>query len=280
MHMSMVMTNEALIRAVIFVGLLAVLSLAEWLKPGQRLQYSKPLRWRNNFLLLGAYTLVLRFVFPLALSGFAVYWQQFNVGLLVHIPYVWLKIVLAIILLDAIIYWQHRLMHRWPWLWHMHRIHHSDADLDVSTAVRFHPLEIFISIAVKVLAIMALGVHPVAVIIFEIMLSSFALFNHSNLRFPQQLDTVLRWFCVTPNMHRIHHSQDWQEHNTNYGFALSWWDRLFASYTAHARKGNDFCIGLPAWQKKPYHFTESERIGKLFSMRLNETPPKEHKAIG
>lgn len=263
--------NEGFVRAAAFVSLLTIFALLEWLRPGRKLEYRKLTRWRNNFILLTCYTLLLRLAFPVALSGFALFWQQYHWGLLTHVTPFWLHIVLAILALDLVIYWQHRLMHTWPWLWHVHRVHHSDADLDVSTAVRFHPIEIALSLMVKILAVVILGVDPVAVIMFEVLLSSFALFNHSNVLLPDRLDRVLRWGCVTPNMHQIHHSVVWNEHNSNFGFAISWWDRIFRSYTASSEQnGGEFRFGLPQWKTRQYQFSSEEKISRLVTMSFDD----------
>lgn len=264
----MLIEYEVLFRAVVFAAVLLPMALLECFKPAQPLRFNKWLRWRHNFTLLGVYTLVIRLAFPIALSGFAAFVHQQQLGVLSELP-LGLNILLSVVALDFVIYWQHRAMHRFNFLWKVHQIHHSDADLDVSTAVRFHPLEILISLLIKMLAIVVLGAHPVAVILFELLLNGFALFNHSNTHIPPRWDRYLRMFCVTPNMHRIHHSQEVAEHNSNYGFAFSLWDRLFASYRKKAKyQGAEFALGLPQWKNRVYDFAANERMKKLLTMKL------------
>ncbi|VUD61956.1 hypothetical protein TDB9533_02934 [Thalassocella blandensis] len=268
----MLQDNESIIRAIVFISVLTIFAVTEYLCPGRPLQFKKALRWRNNFLLLGCYTVVLRALLPVALTGFAAFWQNTQWGVLSRISPQWMAVVLGIAWMDFVIYWQHRFMHKWPLLWSIHRIHHSDADIDVSTAVRFHPLEIVVSLAVKLMAIMALGVPPVAVFLFEILLSSFALFNHSNLMLPNKVDHCCRKFFVTPNMHRIHHSQNWQDHNHNFGFALSCWDRLFSSYVEKSQCGDgNFAVGLPEWTRIGFDFNVSEKLVNLFKITLKKS---------
>lgn len=273
--------HEALIRLVCFGALLSLLAACEYLRPGCSLRHSRLRRWANNFGLLAIYSVAIRLFMPLALTAIAAWWQGFELGLLRQVSPWWLHGILALVILDCIIYWQHRLMHMLPWLWRLHAIHHSDADLDVSSAVRFHPLEITVSLLVKLAAIMLLGVHPLAVLVFELILSSSALFNHANLRFPQGVDQFVRLFWVTPNMHRIHHSCVWREHNQNFGFALSCWDRLFHSYCKQAsgeRKlasglGDaapvDFPVGLPSWANADDQFEQRERLRYLLLLDVD-----------
>jgi len=166
----------------------------------------------------------------------------------------WLAVVLSVLLLDGVIYWQHRLFHRVPWLWRLHKMHHSDVDVDTTTALRFHPVEIVLSAVIKCAVIVAFGVPVLAVLVFEIILNGTALFNHSNLRLPVGWDARVRWLLVTPDMHRIHHSVEQGEHNSNFGFNLSCWDRWFGSYTERPIYGHDKMIlglretnQLPTW---------------------------------
>ena len=149
----------------------------------------------------------------------------------------WLVLALTLVLLDLAIYWQHRLMHRWHWLWRLHRVHHSDSRLDVTTALRFHPLEILLSELYKAVLVLCLGISPMAILLFAMILNGLALFNHANLVLPAGWDSRLRRIIVTPDMHRVHHSVERDEHDSNFGFCLSLWDRLFASYRATPRVG-------------------------------------------
>ncbi len=184
-------------------------------------------------------------------------WGVFN---LLVVPD-WLVICATLLLLDLAIYWQHVASHLWPWLWRLHQVHHCDNEVDVTTAVRFHPFEIMLSMLYKSLCIIAFGLSPLAVIIFEILLNAAATFNHSHIRLPSRLDWILRWLLVTPDMHRIHHSVIRQEMDSNYGFSVSWWDRLFGSYTAQPTQHYEqMQIGLSPDEKQYLHFLKLLRL--------------------
>jgi sterol desaturase/sphingolipid hydroxylase (fatty acid hydroxylase superfamily) len=230
------LSAEASIRLFAFGGSLLLLIAAEALWP--RRAVMREGRWFSNLSLAVLNTLLLRFAFPLLAVGWAIQIETRHWGFLQSLALpVFVQILLAVVLLDCVIYWQHRLFHRLPWLWRLHRMHHSDVDFDVTTGLRFHPGEMLISMLIKFVAITALGTPALAVLIFEIILSSSSLFEHSNLRLPKWLDRRLRWLLVTPDMHRIHHSVHQTEHDSNYGFNFSFWDRLFGSYTAQPRDG-------------------------------------------
>jgi sterol desaturase/sphingolipid hydroxylase (fatty acid hydroxylase superfamily) len=170
--------------------------------------------------------------------------QQWGILPYIGLPH-WAKIAISLLLLDLLIYWQHRLFHRIPLLWRLHKVHHADCHIDSSTALRFHPFEIIISLGIKALAIMLLGIPAEAVILFEILLNGFAIFNHANIRLPEKLEKAARYVVVTQTLHRIHHSQIMAESNTNFGFSIIWWDRLFGTYTCYASKpDNQIDIGL------------------------------------
>jgi sterol desaturase/sphingolipid hydroxylase (fatty acid hydroxylase superfamily) len=176
---------------------------------------------------------MLRLLLPWLAFDAARYAQTHQLGVLYALALPeWLRFALALLLLDCTIYWQHRLLHAVPWLWRLHRVHHSDLALDATSGVRFHPLEVLLSTAIKIVTVLLLGAPPLAVLIFVIALNGFALFTHANLALPQRLDAALRWVLVTPDMHRIHHSIERSEHDRNFGFHLIWWDRLFGSYLA------------------------------------------------
>ncbi|RMH50584.1 MAG: sterol desaturase family protein [Zetaproteobacteria bacterium] len=204
-------------------------------------------RWPGNFALLALDVLLLRLLFPLGAAGFAALWPW---GLLHMVPLPgWLAGLLAVVLLDLVIYWQHRLFHRLPLLWRLHRVHHTDPRLDVSSALRFHPLEILLSMAIKVAAIALIGAGATAVLCFEVLLNGMAMFNHGNIALPGRIERSLRRWLVTPDMHRIHHSVVAGEYNSNFGFNLSCWDRLFGSYRAAPRGGQrGMTIGLQQWR--------------------------------
>lgn len=227
------MNQEPLLRIGIFALILALLALLEHLIPKRAYGTDRRRRWYANFSLLLADTLLLRLFFPLAATGIALYAEQHSIGLLHHLeaplPVAWIAGLLA---LDCLIYWQHRLLHRIPLLWRLHKIHHTDLDLDLSTGVRFHPLEILLSMLLKAGAILLLGIPATAVLVFEILLNGFSLFTHSNIALPPELELRLRRVFVTPDMHRIHHSVNPAETDSNFSFNFSLWDRLFRSYRA------------------------------------------------
>ncbi|MFH7245845.1 MAG: sterol desaturase family protein [Spirulina sp.] len=244
------LTQEPLIRSGFFFGSLGLMALWERLAPSRRLSVSKSLRWGSNLGLVVLNTVLLRVFFPLAAVGFADIaaeqgWGLFNVLTLPS----GLVILLSVMALDLAVYWQHVMFHALPTLWRLHKVHHADRDFDVTTGLRFHPIEIFLSMGIKIAAIALLGAPPVAVLIFEVLLNATAMFNHGNVSLPRSVDRPLRWFVVTPDMHRVHHSIIVRETNSNYGFNLPWWDYLFDTYRARPAKGNDgMTIGLGEYQ--------------------------------
>ncbi len=236
--------------ALIF-GLMAALELA---RPRRALQGSKAHRWLTNLGILGTATLAARLIGqvsgPLLAAGMAALaaGQSFGVLNLLAAP-AWLEAIVAILLLDLAVWFQHVLSHRIPFLWRMHRVHHADRDIDLTTALRFHPFEIVLSMFYKAAIIAALGPSVWAVILFEILLNGSAMFNHANVRLPPGLDWAIRAVIVTPDMHRVHHSVHRDEHSTNFGFWLSVWDRIFGTYTPQPRDGHvAMAIGLPAYR--------------------------------
>lgn len=237
--------NEPLLRLISFAAVLALMLLAQWRWPVRG--DGRPARRQAvNLALALINTLILRLAFPLLAVGLAVVVYDGDGGLFGLLDWpAWISIPLAMLLLELIVYWQHRLMHTMPLLWRMHRIHHIDTGFDVTTGVRFHPLEIALSMAIKLAAIWLLGPHPLAVVLFEVLLAIGALWTHTDTALPGPLDRRLRWLFVTPSMHRIHHSTWQPETDSNYGFHLSIWDRLFGSYT-EAPKDNErtMAIGL------------------------------------
>lgn len=243
---SFITENEASIRLSFFLGVFAVMAIWEWLAPRRQLVASKLVRWGNNISLVFLNTIVLRLLFPAAAVGVAVFaeQQQWGVLTLVNWP-AWLEIALAVILMDLAIYLQHVMVHAVPSLWRLHRVHHADPDFDVTTGSRFHPFEIILSMLIKFGVIIMLGPAAVAVIIFEVILNASAMFNHSNVRLNLGLDRVMRLFIVTPDMHRVHHSVQQHETNSNFGFFLPWWDRLFGTYQAQPEAGHEhMTIGI------------------------------------
>ncbi|MDQ3494651.1 MAG: sterol desaturase family protein [Pseudomonadota bacterium] len=223
--------SESAWRLGLFLGVLGVLALLEARLHGPNPAPERRRRWPANAGLVLLDTLLARVLVPAGAVGAALWAQSRGLGLFNLLAWpAWLKFVLALLLLDLAIYWQHRLLHTLSWLWPLHRVHHTDATLDATSALRFHPLEILLSLALKVALAVALGIAPLAMLVFEILLSSFAMVTHANLALPRRLDRMVRWLLVTPTMHRIHHSVRGEEQRSNYGFNLSLWDRVFGSY--------------------------------------------------
>ncbi|MGD8938604.1 MAG: sterol desaturase family protein [Gammaproteobacteria bacterium] len=238
--------HEIGIRLGFFFGTFLLIALWEIVAPKRALTVSKTLRWFNNLGIVVLNTIILRLLFPAAAVGVAVFASSQGWGLLNYyqMPTI-LAIALAVIAMDFVIYLQHVLVHAVPALWRLHRVHHADLDYDVTTGARFHPIEIIISMLIKFATILVLGPPIVAVITFEVILNAMAMFNHGNIRLPKGLDRVLRWLVVTPDMHRVHHSVEDNEANSNYGFNLSIWDRLFGTYIDQPRGGHQgMTIGI------------------------------------
>ena len=231
------------IRLAFFLGVFAIVAVCEALAPRRARTLPRRARWPNNVGIVVLNTLVLyavlRVVFPAAAVGVALAAEARGWGLLnaVGAP-IWLAVPLAVVLLDLAIYLQHVMVHAVPALWRLHRMHHADLDFDVTTGTRFHPLEILLSMLIKLTVVAALGPPAVAVLIFEVLLNASSMFNHGNLAIPRRVDRVLRWLVVTPDMHRVHHSVVVAETNSNFGFTLPWWDRLFGTYRAQPAAGH------------------------------------------
>jgi sterol desaturase/sphingolipid hydroxylase (fatty acid hydroxylase superfamily) len=246
------MENEALIRLAVFLGLFGVLAVLETVAPKRRRSQPRRARWFTNWGVTILNTVTLRlmaFVLPLlavgaALDAEAQGWGLFNA---LTLP-LWLEVVIVVLILDFAIWLQHLITHKVPLLWRLHRVHHADVDMDVTTAIRFHPVEIALSMLLKIGLVYLLGPAALAVIIFEILLNGTAMFNHANLALPKALDAKMRKVLVTPDMHRVHHSVHRHEHDSNYGFALSIWDRMFGTYIDQPAAGHDAMqVGLQ-WQ--------------------------------
>ena len=234
----------------IFIALAAIELLAPRLERDEMRGALKSRRWMTNLAMVVLSSVTLRIVFPLAAVGTALWAQTNGIGLfpLLGVP-LWAAGMLAFILLDFAVWLEHVISHKWPWLWRIHRMHHADTGFDLTTALRFHPLEIVLSMVWKAAVIIALGAPPVAVLVFEIVLNGAAMFNHANIKLPKPVDALLRLLIVTPDMHRIHHSTDPRETDSNYGFNLAIWDRLFSTYTQSPRRGDTGIeIGLSEWR--------------------------------
>ncbi len=234
------MINDTWTRLGIFIAVLAIMVLWESLKPNRVSCVSKGKRWLSNFSMILFGALVAKLMIPAGLTAIAIYAQNNQLGIWNQLSMaLWLSVPLSVLLFDCLIYWQHRLFHRVPMLWRIHRMHHADPHLDASTGLRFHPLEIALSLIVKITAVLLLGAPILAILIFEVLLNATSIFNHSNIKLPVKIDKLLRMVIVTQAMHRIHHSQVVSETDSNFGFNLSIWDRLFGSYVAEAKNGDD-----------------------------------------
>lgn len=261
--------SEPVLRFGAFAGIFLVMAALEHAIPKRVLTAPKGRRWLTNLSIVGIDSLLVRAMAnlplvlgtaatPIAAVAAALWAEGTGWGLLnvVGLPG-WLEIVIALLVLDYAIWLQHLVSHKVPLLWRLHQVHHADRDIDVTTAIRFHPVEIALSMLYKIVWVLLLGPAAIAVVLFEVILNGCALFNHANIDLPPWLDRVLRLVVVTPDMHRVHHSIERHEHNSNYGFNLSIWDRLFATYTAQPEKGHlGMTIGL-----KPYQTEEPTRLG-------------------
>lgn len=256
-----VLQREAIIRLGVFAFVFVTMLLWELLAPRRALSVSRALRWTSNLGLLALNTVVLRLMFPAAAVGIAYSVGQQGWGLfnLVDLPF-WFEVLVAVLLLDLAIYLQHRLMHQVPVLWRLHRVHHADLDFDLTTGSRFHTIEIIVSMLIKWLVIILLGPALIAVLVFEVLLNGMAIFNHANVSLPRAIDRMLRYLLVTPDMHRVHHSTLVRETNSNYGFNLSIWDRVFKTYIDQPAKGHQaMTIGLA-------EFRDARQVDRLPGM--------------
>ena len=258
---NIVLEREVVLRLGCFAAVFVVMCLWEIVSPRRPLSVSKLQRWTHNIGLLLLNSLVLRVLFPAAAVGIAYTaaesgWGLFN---LVDLPY-WFEVLVAVLLLDLAIYLQHMLLHRVPLLWRLHRVHHADLDIDMTTGSRFHTLEIIVSMLIKWAVIFLLGPALLAVLIFETLLNGMAVFNHANVRLPGTIDRLLRLLLITPDVHRVHHSILRHETNSNFGFNLSIWDRAFGTYIDQPEKGHSaMTIGIP-------EFRDPEQVDRLPGM--------------
>jgi len=238
--------NEKPIRMGFFFGILLIMALWEIAAPRRKLTVSKTLRWTNNLGLVFFNSFVISILFPAAAVGVAIIAKEHGYGFFNSYDVTpFIAIVASVVIMDFVIYVQHVMVHAIPVLWRLHRVHHADPDYDVTTGARFHPLEIILSMLIKFATILLLGPPVVAVILFEVILNVTAMFNHGNVGLPPALDRVLRWVLVTPDMQRVHHSVEDDEANSNFGFSLPWWDRLFGTYRDQPRAGHEgMTIGI------------------------------------
>ena len=246
-----VLANELAIRLSVFLGVFALVALCEALAPRRARTLARLARWPHNIGIVVVNTALLRLVIPTAAVGLALIAEARGWGLFnsIGLPY-WLAVVLSVALLDLAVYLQHMMFHAVPALWRLHRMHHADLDFDVTTGARFHPIEILLSMGIKLALVAALGPPALGVLAFEVLLNATALFNHGNVAIPAPVDRVLRWFVVTPDMHRVHHSIVVGETNSNFGFNLPWWDRLFGTYRAQPAAGHaGMTIGIEQFRE-------------------------------
>jgi sterol desaturase/sphingolipid hydroxylase (fatty acid hydroxylase superfamily) len=262
--------NEPLIRLSIFAGMLALMALLEELFPRRARRLDRLVRWPANFMIMLINTLAIRLILPTATVGFALLMAERQTGLFnqTHLPFP-VIVIASMALLDFAIYAQHILFHQVPVLWRFHRMHHTDLDLDVTSGTRFHPIEMLLSVVIKLVIIALIGAPAVAVLLFEVLLNAGAMFNHANLRLPDSLDRMLRVLIVTPDMHRVHHSIVPAETNANFGFNLSCWDRIFGTYIEQPQAGHiGMTIGLAEFQDQTI-----QRIDKMLLQPWEKTKP-------
>ena len=260
---------EGWLRLGAFFAVFAAVALWEVAAPRRHPVLRRSARWPHNLGLLVLDVIVLRLLAPGTAIAVALAAEQRGWGFLnlVQVPS-WIALLMGVVLLDLVIYFQHVMFHAVPTLWRLHRVHHADLDFDVTTGLRFHPIEILISTIIKCAAVAAIGASPIAVLVFEVLLNATAMFNHANASVPGSLEKLLRWFVVTPDMHRVHHSIDYDESSSNFGFSLPLWDRLFGTYRAQPRAGHaTMTIGVDAFRSPG-----DQRLDQLLIQPLRDTP--------
>jgi sterol desaturase/sphingolipid hydroxylase (fatty acid hydroxylase superfamily) len=261
------MEHEGLIRLTCFVTVFALVAYAETVAPRRALTVAKGERWFNNLSIIVLGSIVVKALFPLAATGVAVAAEAKGWGLFNQLQWpLWWRVIVSILLLDLVIYLQHLMFHAVPLLWRIHMVHHADLDLDVSSGLRFHPIEIVISMLIKMTVVAGLGIPVIAVLLFEVTLNATAMFNHGNLQLPQRVDRILRWITITPDMHRVHHSVLIRETNSNFGFNFPWWDRLFGTYRAQPAAGHtNMNIGI-----SPFRTTKQVGLWRLLILPFSK----------
>lgn len=265
------MSKEIVIRLSFFLGILTFIAIWELLAPRRFLTISKTSRWFGNLGIISFNGAVVRLGFPILPVGLALLGQKNGWGLLNNfdLPY-WLAVVVGVIALDLVIYLQHVMFHAVPALWRLHMMHHADLDFDVTTGLRFHPIEIVLSTGIKLAAVVVLGPPLLGVLVFEVLLNATAMFNHGNIHIPNSFDRILRLFVVTPDMHRVHHSVVIKETNSNFGFNLPWWDRLLGTYCDQPAAGHQgMTIGLS-------QFRDAKRLTlpRMLALPFTDEPGK------
>ena len=266
------LAHEPWVRFACFAAVLVAMAAWEFAAPRRARRLARRRRWPANLAIVAVNTLALRILFPTAAVGIALLAERNGVGLLnaITLPAP-IAILLSVLVLDLAIYGQHAMFHHVPVLWRLHRMHHADLDIDATTGVRFHPIEILLSMAIKLAVVAALGLPAVGVLIFEVLLNATAMFNHGNVALPLGLDRALRRVLVTPDMHRVHHSIVRQETDSNFGFNLSWWDRLFGTYRAQPAAGHDaMTIGLTQFRDPA-----EQRLDRMLTQPFRHDPAAE-----
>jgi sterol desaturase/sphingolipid hydroxylase (fatty acid hydroxylase superfamily) len=255
--------REGPIRLFAFAGVLLAMSAWEWLVPRRALSVRRGPRWLSNLGLVALNSFLVRLAVPVTAVAAALLAAERGWGLLNFVVWpAWLELLLGVLALDLVIYLQHVMFHAVPLLWRLHMVHHADLDFDFTTGLRFHTLEIALSACIKLAAVLAFGPSAWAVLAFEVLLNATSMFNHGNVRLPLRLDRVLRWLVVTPDMHRVHHSVIVREANSNFGFNLPWWDRLFGTYRDQPSAGHDaMTLGVS-------HLREEHQVERLHRMLL------------
>lgn len=267
--------GDDLLRFAVFAGVFLVMAAVEFFWPKRKLIASKGRRWLTNIGISVTAGVLIRLmataIVPIAAVTAAFYAEDHEIGLLNHAPWpAWVKVAVSLVLLDLAIWAQHLASHKIPVLWRLHKVHHADRDIDVTTAVRFHPIEIGLSMLWKIVVVLVLGAPPLAVFLFEVILNACAMFNHANVALPGWADAILRLVVVTPDMHRVHHSVRRREHDSNYGFNLSLWDRLFRTYTAQPEGGHQgMTIGLNTYQTE-----EPSKLGWSLVLPFRRPPSR------
>ncbi len=259
--------NEAMIRLGAFLGVLGTMIAWEWIAAKRARPATRTRRWPGNLGVAVLDTIVTRVIAPTGAVGFAMLAHARGWGLLAHTEWpAELEVLLAVLVLDLAIYAQHYLFHHVPMFWRLHRMHHADVDVDVTTGARFHPFEILMSLGLKFVVIVALGAPALSVLIFEVLLNATAMFNHSNVRVPPAVERLLRLLIVTPDMHRIHHSVLRRETDSNFGFNLPWWDKLFGTYRKEPEAGHqDMTLGLDEFRE-----AGEQRLDRMLTQPFRE----------
>lgn len=264
--MDAVLAAEPAIRLACFVAVMGACALAEWRAPRRRSAVARAARWPANLLVAGLNQALTRLLLPVSAVLLAASLQESG-GLFAHLVWpAWLEVILAVVLLDFAIYLQHVVYHALPLLWRFHCMHHADLVVDVTTGVRFHPVSVLLSAAIKLMVVYLIAPSPLAVMVFEVLLNATSLFNHANLAIPTRIERILRTVVVTPDMHRVHHSMDPAEMNHNFGFNFPWWDRLLGTYLPQPALGHEeMQVGLPRFRSD-----DERRLGRMLTQPFRE----------